>query len=325
MSRGRAPHAALLYWLRGAQPWIGGLDFAQRALLLIVATANVVLVVITLPWVFGTSAGHDWQIYLEAGRRVFVGGLYEWGGPYAWSYSPLLAYAFAILAPLGYLGWTLLHIVALGALRTAPIVALILLLSWPFWVDVYNGNTMVFVVVAAALASHGSRLATMVYFALCLLMPRPIMLPLLIWILWRRRQTRVPFGILAIVNAIAIWLTGYASAWIQALLRVNDAVGASARDIGPAAIFGNVWVVLGAALAFLFTVRGRVGWASLAASPYWLPQYLLMAVLEAPQFRPSSHDRDDRARPSEGAATDPSPWRGRLWPRRGTRVFRDPH
>lgn len=41
-----------------------------------------------------------------------------------------------------------------------------------------------------------------------------------------------------------------------------------------------VWVPIGLALAAWLTWKGRLGYASLAASPYWLPYYLLFALLE---------------------------------------------
>jgi hypothetical protein len=43
---------------------------------------------------------------------------------------------------------------------------------------------------------------------------------------------------------------------------------------------GQWWLVVGIPLAAWLTVRGRVGWAALAASPDWLPYYLLMPILE---------------------------------------------
>ncbi len=58
------------------------------------------------------------------------------------------------------------------------------------WIDVYNGNTMVFVFVAAAGALQRKPIATLAYIELCLLMPRPIMLPLLIWIVWHQPEWR---------------------------------------------------------------------------------------------------------------------------------------
>ena len=50
-------------------------------------------------------------------------------------------------------------------------------------------------------------------------------------------------------------------------------------DVGPARIIGAVWVPCGVALAALLTWKGRLGLASLAASPYWVPYYGVMLRL----------------------------------------------
>jgi hypothetical protein len=250
-----------------------------RALLTALAAGNFVLLTITIYGFFVSSVGYDWLIFREAGQRALQGGLYDWSGVYAWSYSPLLAYVFAVIAPLGLLVWSALHFAVLGLLRDRSL-AVITLLSWPFWVDVYNGNTMVFVMVAGVAALRGSQIETASYLTLCLLMPRPVMLPLLIWILWHQPAWRMRFAVLVVITSVAVAGTGQGMAWIQSLLSVTDAVAVSSRDIGPSLLLGRLWVPIGAVLAVLFLLRGRVGWASIAASPYWLPQYLLMLLLE---------------------------------------------
>lgn len=253
--------------------------FAIRALLTAAWTANLALVAITIYGFFVSDVGYDWAIYAEAGRRVFSGGLYTWDSVYAWSYSPLLAYGFAALAPLGFAGWSALHLAALAGLRDWRL-ALITALSWPFWADLYNGNTMVFVFVAAAAAIRGSAIGTASYLSLALLMPRPLMLPVLAWILWHRPKWRAHFSVMLVVYAGLILATGQAAAWLGTLTDVSDAVAASSRDIGPSFLLGTWWLPLGAILAVVLTVYGRIGLASMAASPYWLPQYLLMTLLE---------------------------------------------
>ncbi len=256
-----------------------GNGFARRALLTALWTANVVLVVITIYGFFVSDAGYDWAIYVEAGRRALSGGLYEWEGIYAWSYSPLMAYAFSVLAPIGFAGWSALHVAALAALRDWRLAA-ITVLSWPFWADVYNGNTMVFVFVAAVAAMRRSTSGTAAYVGLALLMPRPVMLPVLAWILWKQPRWRLYFPVVAVAYAGLVLATGQGFAWLETLTTVSDAVAVSSRDIGPSALIGGWWALIGAILAVVLTLYGRVGLASLAASPYWLPQYLIMTLLE---------------------------------------------
>jgi hypothetical protein len=264
----------------------------MKALLTAVGTANFVLLAITIYGFFVSTVGYDWLIFREAGQRAWQGGLYDWSGFYAWSYSPLLAYFFAAFTPIGFLIWSSLHVAALAALRDRSL-ALLTLLSWPFWVDVYNGNTMVFVLVAGVGALRGSTFATASYLVLCLLMPRPVMLPLLIWILWRQPKWRLPFAVLVVLGGVAVLATGHGIAWIQSLLRVGDAVAISSREIGPSLVLGRIWVPIGAVLAVILLLRRRVGWASLAASPYWLPQYLLMLLLEFVPFQTRRSSADE--------------------------------
>ena len=253
--------------------------FLTRAGLAALWTANFVLLSITIVGFFVSDVGYDWLILREAGERVISGGLYEWEGIYAWSYSPPLAYVFTVLAPIGYAGWSVLHAAALLALRDGRL-ALITALSWPFWVDIYNGNTMTFVFVAAVAAFRGSAIGSGAYLALALLMPRPLMLPLLVWILWKQPRWRLYFPAMVAVFAVLVLVTGQGHAWFDTLTAVGDAVAVSSRDIGPSAVIGIWWIPIGAVLAVVLTYLGRVGLASMAASPYWLPQYLLMTLLE---------------------------------------------
>jgi hypothetical protein len=235
-------------------------------------TINGIFLVITAAAFLYADVGVDWDIYTEAGRRFTDGNLYTWDGlPYR--YSPLLAPLFAAIAPIGYLGWTALHF---AALLTIPRkLALIALVSAPFWNDVYNGNTVTFAFVAAWYALGGKPWA---FFLLAVLIPRPVMLPVLAWLLWRHRATFA--GIFAI-HALAVWLTGWGDEWLASLLaRGPEEIGARV-DFGPGQLIGAWWVPIGLALAAWFTWRGRLGLASICASPYWLPPYFLMVLLGA--------------------------------------------
>ena len=51
-------------------------------------------------------------------------------------------------------------------------------------------------------------------------------------------------------------------------------------DLGPARFLGLWWWPVGLAIAAWLTLRGRLGWASVFASPYWLLHYGLMLLLE---------------------------------------------
>jgi hypothetical protein len=54
----------------------------------------------------------------------------------------------------------------------------------------------------------------------------------------------------------------------------------SIDNLGPSALIGWAWVPIGLALGAWLTWKGRLGLASLAVSPYVLPYYLVMILLE---------------------------------------------
>jgi hypothetical protein len=144
---------------------------------------------------------------------------------------------------------------------------------------------MTFVAVAGAAALAGSRVATGASLVMALLMPRPLVVPLVAWLLWKRSEWRWPFLAMFVAHGAIVVALGFGPDWLDALLHATE--GVEVADFGPAAFIGSWWVPIGLLLAALLTWRGRVGLASLAASPYWLPQYLLMLVLDLAPKRPA--------------------------------------
>jgi hypothetical protein len=227
------------------------------------------------------GSGADWTIFGEAGRRALNGGaLYASEDNYAFRYSPLLAYLFAVITPIGPLAWRLLHLAAVGALGFADRrLALITLIAWPFWFDLEAGNLTTFVYVIAVFALSGRRWAIGAYLLASLLVPRPLMLPIAVLLLWRHSEWRLPFVAIFALHAVVVLATGWAPAWIGALATSSTEMG-SLLNFGPSRIIGWVWVPIGLFLATVLTIRGRLGLAALAASPYWLPYYFLFPLLE---------------------------------------------
>jgi hypothetical protein len=234
----------------------------------------------------GTEAV-DWVQYVEAAGRLDGNDLYAVTDRYAYRYSPLLAAVFGLLAPLGTIAWQGLHLVAAVALPSWPL-RIAALLSWPFWYDVQTGNVMIFILLAAAWALKSSRLATGAYFILAILIPRPLMLPVAAWLLWKRPEWRLPFAVAFLAHAVAVLSIGWGPEWIGTIV----AAGRDAdlpSNVGPSRFIGTLpWVAIGLPLAAWLTWRGRVGLASIAASPYWLPYYLLMPLLELVRRRGST-------------------------------------
>lgn len=255
---------------------LGWRPFAWTALF----TVNAILLGITLSAFLLADIGADWTaVYSELGPRLPAGTLYDWPDSiFAYRYSPVLAYGFAALSPMGTAAWLALHFALLPLLGWR--LGLITLGSFPFWSDVYNGNVMIFVFVVAVFAVRGHRWAQLTFLTLSLLIPRPLMLPIAAWLLWRHRELWRPFAGIFVVHAALVLATGYGDEWIaQLLARGADDIGGH-MDFGPSLVLGAWWAPIGLVLAAWLTWKGRLGLASIAASPYWLPPYLLMGLLE---------------------------------------------
>ena len=221
----------------------------------------------------------DWDNYVEGARRFPLGTLYDWQFPYSYHYAPQLAPVLGILSVAGITAWRAAHFVGLALLPSRKL-ALLLLVSYPFWFDVTTGNLLVFVLLAAAWAYRGNGPATAIYIALCVLVPRPIMLPLLAWILWRQPTWRLPFAGIVVLGVLTALPTGYLPAWIGSLFQSGANEMANDFNLSLSRFVGIAWLAVGVPLAVWLTIRGRLGWASMAISPYLLPYYVQMLGLE---------------------------------------------
>lgn len=238
-------------------------------------------------WVIGpaqgiASAGADWQVLTHVGQ-LWAAGV----NPYSeqlFRWNPLMAPVMWALTHSMLFGlWTALHVAVLFVLPRR--VAVIALLTWPFWFDLGVGNLLVFVFVAAYWAHRGNRPATVVFMALALLMPRPLMLPLLVWTLWKQPWARWWFAGLVVVIGAATLATGWAPEFVGRLLSSGSEAG-YVLNLAPSRWIGMWWAPIAGALGAWLTWKGRIGWASVAIQPYLIPNYLIMALLELK--RPSS-------------------------------------
>lgn len=224
-----------------------------------------------------TFTGEDWDV-IRRGAELVMSGDSPYGDPkYRW--SPVAAWISIPLLVIPYWAWILLHVAAILGLRDWRASA-IALVSWPFWQDAGVGNVLTFVVLAGWWAIRGNRLAAVVYLGLCILMPRPLMLPLAAWLLWAMPSTRWPASLMFLGHAILVAPTGHGLEWIGVLANAGRVDMGNPYAIGPAKLIGAAWVVLGIPLALVLMRFGRLGLAGLAASPYWLPYYLLFLLLE---------------------------------------------
>lgn len=211
-------------------------------------------------------------------------GLVDLRHPYAdngfYRWAPIAAWGWQLMVqPLGIWLWTALHFAAVAAFRDWR-ASLLALASFPFWADLQNGSLIIFVVLAAWWALRGSRAGVIAYVALFALMPRPLMVPVLGWLLWQRTDAR--WALLAagggvVLSALAL---GQLGPWIGRLLETGGAQMASSFNLSPSILIGVAWLPIGTVLAVWLTLRRHFGLASLCASPYLLGYYYLFAVLE---------------------------------------------
>jgi hypothetical protein len=216
----------------------------------------------------------DWALWRALPDALASGTLYDTAteAPFVW--SPVAAWVMAIV-PSMFWPWLILHFVAILFLRDWRMIALVLL-SWGFWTSTASGHPFIFIFVAGALALRGSTLAGLAYLALTLLMPRPVQIPLALWLLWTMPTLRWPFVGMFAVHAVVVLLTGYAWDWVGTVVGHALPTG----NWGPSAVIGLWGLAIGLPLGIWLGWRGHVGFAGLAVSPYWLPEYLMMSLLD---------------------------------------------
>lgn len=222
----------------------------------------------------------DYGIFVGAAERTWAGvnPYLERTETYIYNWSPVAAYGLAVLDWMGPDLWRLLHVPAALAFPTWT-MRLLVLASYPFWFDLNNGNIMVFVALLAVYAMRGHRWAGWGFLAVTLLVPRPLMLPIAGWLLWREPTYRVGFVTLFALHAGAVLATGWAFDWLASMTKEGWQV-ASVFNVGPSRILGAWWLLAGVPLAWWLFRRGQTGWAGLALSPYILPQYLLIGLAD---------------------------------------------
>jgi hypothetical protein len=151
--------------------------------------------------------------------------------------------------------------------------------SWPFWADTLASNTVTFSVAAGVLALRGSRMGACVYIALLALAPRPLLFPLAVYLLGRDRRLWLPAAAIVGAHTILVITSGYSGAYVLTLLEAANDIG-NAWNFSPSRFVGMWWMVIGVPAAFVLIRRGWPGLASLAISPYLLPQYFLVVLID---------------------------------------------
>jgi hypothetical protein len=237
------------------------------------AVANVVFLRDFLEWARQGLPHNDWQELAPLDpTRPFAGFGYHWSVPAAWIWAGLVV-------PMGFGLWTALHFLALATIRS-PVVIVIALATFPFWHDVVSGNVMTFVVVAAWHALRGSRAGIVAYVALAVLVPRPLMLPVLGWLLMREPIARWAFAIGAAVVIGWALAQGELVTWIARLAMTSGPEMAADFNLAPSRWIGISWLLVAWPVAAWAFWRGRLGLASVLVAPYAIGYYLAMLLLD---------------------------------------------
>ena len=238
------------------------------------------LLLIPADWRYLMFMPNDWQVWTWIPGWMRAGELYApehwivWAPPMNW----LLAF---MVVPLGYAWWWVAHWLAVVTMRDWTLIALTVL-SVPFWADAMNGQTVTFAFVAGVWALRGSKLGTLAFLALAVLIPRPLVVPLTVYLLWREPWTRLPFvGMGAVVVGVST-LSGDLLPWLGNLFALGGANYQHFANLSPTKVIGAWWLVIGVPLAAWLTMKGRIGLAGLAMSPYVLPFYPLVLLWEWP-------------------------------------------
>jgi hypothetical protein len=240
---------------------------------------NLVMVGVTVVAILSGSDGVDWLTYVAATDRFADGTLYESGEWwYGWRYSPVAVFPFMLIAQVGEAVWRLL--LGLSLVGLPGRARFLALASYPFWFAIHAGSLIVPTVVVAYLALRGNRWAIGAYFVLSVLVPRPLMIPIAAWLLWKHHAWRVPFVVLFIAHAAAVVATGYGEEWLAVLAEVGPAEVAQQLNVAPSALVGFWWLVPALPLACWAFAVGRPAMAGLLIQPYWLPYYLLILLAD---------------------------------------------
>lgn len=248
--------------------------------------------------------------YQQAGQRLLddPSTLYAWTDTYTFRYSPWAALLFTPLAPLSepvaVWVWLALKVgvvaaLAVGVARRWPgsvasLAAGMVLVFPPIWHDLALGNVSVFTVaVLWLLLVRRDGLGSVAFGLLLLLAPKPHLLPIALWLAFRRPRDAVAVAATLGLGVAAGVLVFGPDRWLEWLARFREPLEREfTANIGFSGLFGPVGVVLGVAAAVVIGAaalahRGDIGLglslvAGVVLGPYTFIHYLagLVVVVE---------------------------------------------
>lgn len=229
-----------------------------------------------LGWLAGYRRGLQVTDWLTIGTldplHPYVNPNFRWSVPAAWIWS-------GIVQPMGVEAWAGLHVLALAATRNVKVI-LVGLATFPFWHDVAMGNMLTFAFLAAWWAVRGPTLGVVAFCILAALVPRPLMVPILAWLLVTQPVARIAFPAAALGVVLSAAAIGQLDDWIARLTGTSGAEFAAPWNLFPSRVLGWGWVILAWPVAVLAWTQRRFGIASVLFSPYYIPYYAVFLLLE---------------------------------------------
>ena len=226
----------------------------------------------------------DWAIIQRAARLAGDPELYAPRGTWTFVWSPVAAHVLQWLEPIGLAAWRILTLAWALAMPSWRL-RLLVLASGPFWLDFATGNLLTLIFLSAVWALRGSNLAIGGYLVATLLIPRPLMVPIALGLLWRHRTWRLPFAAMFIGHAALVVGTGLGPEWVATVLSASPEIQATTWNLSPTRWFGMWWLALGVPLGAWLFLKGRLGLSGLAISPHIWPYYLLFVLPDVNQAR----------------------------------------
>lgn len=170
--------------------------------------------------------------------------------------------------------------VALAVTMPSRLLTIVVLLANPFWFDLWLGNIKVLVLWLASWGLTGRRWAVVGYLVLAVLVPRPLVIPLAVWFLWKEPWVRLPFVAMFGLHALGVVASGWGDEWLARLAAAAGNEVRSPYNYGPSQFIGMLWLPIGLVLGAVAWHRGRPALAGLLVAPYWLPYYFLLPLAE---------------------------------------------
>jgi alpha-1,2-mannosyltransferase len=214
--------------------------------------------------------------YQQAGQRVFqdASSLYAWTDDYLFRYSPWAAVLFSVFAPMSetaavwlWLGLkvVVLVAVAIGLARRWPgdvrwLVAGMVLFFPPIWHDLALGNVSTFTVAAlAVILARRDGWGGLAFGLLLLLVPKPHLLPIAVWLAVRRPRDAVAALATLTVGVVAGVLSFGPELWLEWLATFREPLERTfTANVAFSGLLGPPGVAVGVAAAVVIGVAALV-------------------------------------------------------------------